>query len=352
MSDKNFKVSVLVTFYNQVDCVDRSLKSIYDQVTNFDYEVLVGDDGSTDGTIEKINEWIDKYPDNSKLYVMSRRDEDNLSISSFRASRNRINLLKHVSGEYFVYLDGDDYYCDNDKLQMQVDMLEKPENQGCIACAHQFLCLEPDGRLHVDFNEDLQDGIVSAKDYWKKYYFHTNTLLTRSSVIPKLPLDILENNFNDWMITYPIIQHGDIYYISKPMAVYVRGNAGIWTGQKEVVSYIRYLFMVDFCNMIGPDFRKVSEYRLAEGYYKIFKLHKEIKKADLTIFRAEAEDKGCKEVLSWINYPGKNVFVKLGMLCRAAFLGRRITISRCIYNVHGWLYRTYHKFFKKKLFAK
>ena len=99
----NIKVSVLITFYNQERYVDRALQSVFEQKTNFDFEVLVGDDGSSDGTCNSVNSWKEKYPNIIKLYVMEREGEGH--IAGFRASRNRLNLLKHVKGEYFIYLD-------------------------------------------------------------------------------------------------------------------------------------------------------------------------------------------------------------------------------------------------------
>ena len=61
------KVSVLVTFYNQEDYVDEALQSVFDQKCDFDFEVLIGDDGSTDGTMAKLQEWKAKYPDKMEI---------------------------------------------------------------------------------------------------------------------------------------------------------------------------------------------------------------------------------------------------------------------------------------------
>ena len=74
-------VSVLVTFYNQEKYVDRALKSIIDQKTDFGVKILVGDDGSSDGTCAKVNKWIDNYPRIITLYVMNR--EPGKQISGF-----------------------------------------------------------------------------------------------------------------------------------------------------------------------------------------------------------------------------------------------------------------------------
>ena len=129
------KVSVLVTFYNQEDYVDEALQSVFDQKCDFDFEVLIGDDGSTDGTMAKLQKWKQKYPDRMEIYVMDREPGVKYN-SSQRASRNRLNLLQYVKGEYFAYLDGDDFYIDDHKLQKQVEIMDQPENAKYAVCAH------------------------------------------------------------------------------------------------------------------------------------------------------------------------------------------------------------------------
>ena len=57
----DYKISVLVTFYNQEMYVDKALTSIFDQKTDFDFKVIIGDDGSTDGTVGRIKKWMEKY---------------------------------------------------------------------------------------------------------------------------------------------------------------------------------------------------------------------------------------------------------------------------------------------------
>ncbi len=230
MESKNSaKVSVLVTFYNQEKYVDRALESVFCQKTNFGVEVLVGDDGSSDGTQKKVQCWIEKYPDRTKLLVMPRNEQK--YAPGFRASQNRLNLLKNVRGKFFIYLDGDDFFCDENKLQKQVEILEKAENSGCIGCGHPIYALFPDGtKKNFGGNERLSEGIVDAKKYWKYSYLHTDTLLFRSSVIEKLPVDLLDCVFNDNLITFSIIQHGNLYYLPQTMAVYEQTGDGIFTG--------------------------------------------------------------------------------------------------------------------------
>ena len=135
------KLSVLVTFYNQREYVDRALNSILSQKTDYDYEILVGDDGSNDGTIGKLEEWQEKYPDKIKIYIMDRKEGVKYN-SSFRASRNRINLLKKVKGNYFLYLDGDDYFCDDNKFQKQLDFLENDDKKIFSMCAHNVYSVD------------------------------------------------------------------------------------------------------------------------------------------------------------------------------------------------------------------
>lgn len=104
------KISFLVTYYNQKDFVQQSMDSILAIEKPCDWEILVGDDGSNDGTTDVVKQYMAQYPENIFLYVMDR--EPNKKYETVRrASANRINLLDHMTGDYFCVLDGDDLFC-------------------------------------------------------------------------------------------------------------------------------------------------------------------------------------------------------------------------------------------------
>ena len=127
-------VSVLNTFYNQEKYVDDCLSSVFAQKTSFPFSVIVGDDGSSDQTLNKVLEWEKKYSGELR-HIVQKRTLGETYIGGVRASQNRLALIKEVKTPYF-FLDGDDCWIANDKLQKQVDLLEKEENGDCEACAH------------------------------------------------------------------------------------------------------------------------------------------------------------------------------------------------------------------------
>lgn len=323
----NPKVSVLITFYNQEAYVARALQSVLDQKTDFAFEVLVGDDGSTDGTQDIVRQWMEKYPGRIQLYVMDRTPGKH--IGGFRASRNRLNLLKHVKGEYFIYLDGDDYFDYPDKLQKQAEILDAPENQDCVACGHNTDMLYLDGTRRPISPPKMKEGKYSLKDYWKVWYIHTDALLARSRVIPAIPVKLLENNFNDNLITFSIIQNGNIYYIPQSWAVYVQTGDGIWTGSSNVVCHIRTMFAYDLCNQINPSMKKDTAYRFRASWLELFKRRKQIRADELEALVAEAEDKHMEESLKWLHY-GELPLWEKQRLCILAFVKNWKTYFRAL----------------------
>ena len=313
----NPKVSVLITFYNQEGYVARALQSVLDQKTDFAFEVLVGDDGSTDGTQDIVKQWMEKNPGRIELYVMDRAPGKH--IGTFRVARNRLNLLKHVKGEYFIYLDGDDYYDCPEKLQKQVEILDAPENQDCVACGHNTDMLYPDGTRRPILPPEMKEGKYSPKIYWKDRYIHTDALLVRSSVIPTFPVKLLENNFDDNLITFSAIQNGNIYYVPQSWAVYVQTQHGLWTGEKVIVNHIRNMFLYDLCNQINPSMKKETSYRFRAVWLELFKLRKQIHPGELEAFVAEAEDKHMEESVKWLHY-GELPLYEKQRLCILAFV--------------------------------
>lgn len=180
------KISVLVTFYNQEKYVDDALGSIFMQETSFPFQVIVGDDGSNDGTVEKVRVWQAKYPDRMRI-VIQERDDTKKELGVVRASKNRLSILKLVDTPYFIFLDGDDYFTDKNKLQKQYDILEKPENSDCVGCGHNIRMYMEDNPIKsvIMPGKLVRQGKYYPKKYWRKLYFSTDTIVFRSKYIKK-----------------------------------------------------------------------------------------------------------------------------------------------------------------------
>jgi glycosyltransferase involved in cell wall biosynthesis len=108
------KVTVCVVTYNQEQYIAQCLQSIVDQVTDFEFEVIVGDDCSTDKTRDIIKDFVTKYPN---IVLISR--ENNIG-----AYKNFIETHNSAQGEYVCHCDGDDRWLPG-KLQVQADFLDK-----------------------------------------------------------------------------------------------------------------------------------------------------------------------------------------------------------------------------------
>lgn len=120
-------VSVLVFCYNHESYIRQCLDSIINQNTNFDFEILIHDDFSTDGSRNIISEYALKYPGLVKLYL-----------SDFNKFSQGIKILSFMIGqsksEFIAYCDGDDFWTDNNKLQIQVDVLKL--DNSLVMCNH------------------------------------------------------------------------------------------------------------------------------------------------------------------------------------------------------------------------
>lgn len=259
--NNNRKISVLITFYNQEKYVDRALESVLSQKTNFKFKVIVGDDGSTDGTMAKLEAWKVRFPDKISI-ITQKRIKDKKYIAGSRASQNRLALIKKVDTPYFIFLDGDDYWIDDNKLQIQHDILEDEKNADCIASAHQMIVKREGCDEVIEYLPQIkQEKKFTLREYWSGYYFSTDTILFRSNYIDNLPYNILNEAFNDNMITYAFLQYGKIHYIPRAMAVYWQNNQGIWAGEKLSICMIRNIMLYDIEMMINGELKYINKIR-------------------------------------------------------------------------------------------
>ena len=116
-------VSLLLLTYNHSEFIAQAINSILEQKVNFDYEILIGDDCSSDGTCEIVDSYAKKYPN----LIKTIRSEQNVG-----ALRNEKRLMEASQGKYIAFLEGDDYWVDQFKLQKQVDFLEANPDYGLV----------------------------------------------------------------------------------------------------------------------------------------------------------------------------------------------------------------------------
>ena len=208
------KVSVLISFYNLAPYVDKTMETVLAQKTNFPVEVLCADDGSDDGTIEKLRVWEEKYPDTVRVFVMDRipgaKYEANERIKRMNAIRGR--LFYEAKGEYVSYLDGDDFYTDDHKLQKQVDVLDADVEHKYIGCGHNGCYYWESTGKTVPIERPIRECSLTAEEYWSFLYIHTNALLLRNiglqGIDPyKSGIPIIDNP-----LTFQFLPYGDIYY--------------------------------------------------------------------------------------------------------------------------------------------
>lgn len=149
------KVSVCVITYNQERYIRKCLQSLVDQQTNFDFEVIVGDDCSTDGTRAVVEEFVDRHPHIVRpLYQPTNTG----------GSRNNLEVHAAATGKYVAHLDGDDYALPG-RLQTQAELLDS--DPGCNAVWHRVDFFDNDGGFCSGNTADLSSfpgGKVSFSD--------------------------------------------------------------------------------------------------------------------------------------------------------------------------------------------
>ena len=175
-----YKLSVRLMTYMHADFVDMALKGILDQKTNFPVEIIVGDDFSTDDTLEKVRNF--KNTENIHIRILERRAGDKYSQDRKKNGRlhNFKNIIDNCSGEYIALLDGDDYWTDPYKLQKQVDFLDKNLDYNLVGHYAKAIFLEKNQSTVV--GRHAKDTYQYAEIAHKNLRIPTATIVYRNNI--------------------------------------------------------------------------------------------------------------------------------------------------------------------------
>lgn len=324
MGGGKLKLSVLVTCYNQVEYIVQAIESILSQKVNFAYEIIIGDDGSSDGSYELIKKRYSDY-DNIKIFQSSRQNDDEGN-ASVRASKLRVRLLGFVKGEYFAYLDGDDFYCDNLKFQRQIDILDNPLNSDCVCCADDSYFYYGKDNIRKIAPEYLASGKIPLKEYWYSLWFHASNCVFRSIIISTMPHQLLDKVFHDNVITFWALQNGNLFYQNITTMCYrqVETNS-IWTTNKEAVRHIRQIIGYDVCVKLNPKLWFCMYYRNRMSFEYLC-VNRDKNFEDISSYVRLAKELNCKNTLSLVLFNEQTVLkkmfvhVKHMLLCKICYL--------------------------------
>ena len=221
------KVSVLCATYNHEEYLRQTLDGFLAQKTDFPYEVLVNDDASTDGTAEILREYAEKYPEIIRPFYQKE------NLYSRRINLYDVVFFPEARGEYIAICEGDDYWNDPEKLQLQVSWLD--EHPDYSACVHNSIGRFTDQPDRVLFAQD-GDRDIPFEQVVKgmSHAYHTSSILARREFILNPPdyrnVAYEQGYFTDYAVGVRLGLSGKVRFIDRCMSVYrIGSNPSAWS---------------------------------------------------------------------------------------------------------------------------
>lgn len=221
----NIKVTVAILAHNQISYIRQAILSVLEQETEYNFEILIHDDCSDDGTREVICEYEKKYPEK----VVAVYEDEN----QYKKGNDYLQLAiwKHVRGEYYIALDGDDYWCDKHKIQRQVKFLE--EHPECIAHTHLTKRInERNGKITYSPVKFQRKNVWDVEEIidWADV-FQTSALMYRSNIQKSIPRNFISFSAQDYPVALWLSINGIIAYSDWVMTVHRVNAMGSYTSE-------------------------------------------------------------------------------------------------------------------------
>lgn len=234
-------VSVLVVTCNHEQYIAEALSSVLMQECDFQYEIVVADDCSSDGTPAIVQSFAEKDPHLFRVLHSPHRHG---------VTRNYQRAFGACRGEYIAVLEGDDYWTSPHKLSRQVRFLH--EHRECPLCFNRFVYYyENSGRftLHPAFEVDTPYKLISSEELVKDNFIgNLSACVYRKSVVAMLEESLYAMKVYDWMFNIVLSQYGLIGYLPEVMSAYRKHASGTFAGLSVEEQEQEMLELIDIYN--------------------------------------------------------------------------------------------------------
>jgi predicted O-linked N-acetylglucosamine transferase (SPINDLY family)/predicted SAM-dependent methyltransferase/glycosyltransferase involved in cell wall biosynthesis/predicted O-methyltransferase YrrM len=213
------KVSVFMITYNHEKFIAQAIDSILMQKVDFEYEIVIGEDYSTDNTRQIVLDYQKRYPDKIRLLLPD---------SNIGMLPNFMATYKACKGEYIAILEGDDYWIDPAKLKKQVDFLDK--NLDFVICFAKTLHLWEDNHREPEVLLADRAAVSTIEELLLINFILPPSVMYRNGLI-NFPEWFSHQGMGDWSSYILLAEHGKIGYIDEVMSVYRVHDGGVWSSK-------------------------------------------------------------------------------------------------------------------------
>jgi hypothetical protein len=196
-------VSAAIITYNQEDYIEKALASVMEQKTDFDVEVIIGDDASTDRTSSVCERYAREYPNR----VTHIRHPSNVGYIN-----NLLAVINHCSGKYVALLEGDDHWTSTTKLADQVRVFEKHPDVSLCFTNSWIDDTEVPERVHY-FDRDT-DRTFDCVECLEHIVAPTSTFMFKRELFTP-PGWFRELATYEYFLIYLLAAKGSIYYLNE-----------------------------------------------------------------------------------------------------------------------------------------
>ncbi|WP_407074054.1 MULTISPECIES: glycosyltransferase family 2 protein [unclassified Pseudomonas] len=246
-------LSIVCPTYNQVGFITQTIESFLAQKTNFPIEILINDDASTDGTTQIVEQYAARYPTIIRAFYhrVNQYSKGNLCTPG---------LFKEARGKYIAYCEGDDYWTDTRKLQVQVDFLESHPDY--VLTYHDAMSFDSEGERGIQLLGNLRAD-ATAVELQRAREISTLTTCFRN-VFHELPPELWLAPLNDLCWWSLLGAHGKGKFLEEIKPAMYRIHLG---GVFSMRSHQRKLHMsLQTCSSLANYYNRIGNQAMYEYF--------------------------------------------------------------------------------------